>query len=123
MKNHPIFILDDHVDTTQMLEMVLSADGYPVKACNDGAHALVELHSCTQPCILFIDYTLPDFDPLDFLQKAKLVNNPVHIVLMTGVDAKSKAAEMGIPYYIQKPFDPFTVLEMVHKLYTVCASS
>ena len=123
MKNHPIFILDDHVDTTQMLDMVLSADGYKVLACNDGAHALSELRSCIQPCILFIDHTLPDFEPLEFIREAKQINCPVHIVLMTGHDAKRKAEEMGLQYYIQKPFDPFTVLALVHKLYTVCAAA
>lgn len=122
MKKHPIFVLDDHHDTLEMIDMVLVSQGYPVMVCDDTERALQELAKCQQPCVLLLDHSLLKPDPLDFIQKVRNINNPVHFILMTGLNAKLKAEELGLDHYVQKPFDPIALLEMIHKLYSVCGT-
>lgn len=120
MNKHPIYILDDDRDTLELLNMVLVAEGYPVMVCNDADHALRELATCAQPCVLLLDLSLIRSAPLDFIQQVRKINNPVHFVLMTGQDAKRRAQELGLDYFVQKPFDPFDLLAKIHHLYEGC---
>jgi CheY-like chemotaxis protein len=123
MAKHPIFILDDHTDTTTLLELILSDQGYAVVTCNEPQRALHILGNLEQPCILFMDHSLPGIKPAEFKKQAERINNPVHFVLMTGLNAKEKARELGIEHALQKPFEPHEMLELVNKLYAVCAAA
>jgi DNA-binding NtrC family response regulator len=122
MHKHPIFIVDDHADTTQILELILATHGYLAKSYVDTTAALKDLHACEQPCIIFLDHSLPEIQPLEFIKQARRINPPHHFVLMTGLDAKHKAAELGLRYFLQKPFEPDSAVAIVERLYPQCAS-
>lgn len=123
MSKHPIFIVDDHSDTTHLLQIILAERGYIVRVSNDPQRALVELQRMEQPCILFMDHTLPGINPSEFKKRAEQLNHPVHFVLMTGLNAKEKAAELGIEHSLQKPFEPEELIDLTAKLYSACAAA
>jgi len=119
-----IFVLDDHYDTTELLELTLKSEGFPVKASTDPHDVLTELKGLPhRPCIIFLDHTLKGLHAAEFKNLAEKINPPLHFVLMTGYDAEQKANELGIKHFLQKPFDPDAAVELARKLYKSCCAA
>jgi len=118
-----IFVLDDHRDTAEMLELTLSTHGFPVTASTDPHHVLKALENLPhRPCIIFLDHTLSGLNAAEFKKMAEEINPPNHFVLMTGHDAERKANELGIQHFLQKPFDPDQAVRLAQKLHAICAA-
>jgi DNA-binding NtrC family response regulator len=121
---HNIFVLDDHPDTTELLEVTLTSHGFSVKASTDPNAVLDDLKGqLDRPCIIFLDHSLNGLRAAEFKQQVEQINPPVHFVLITGYDAAQKAGELGIKHYLQKPFDPAEVVALAQQLIESCAAS
>jgi CheY-like chemotaxis protein len=66
-----ILLLDDERDFTDMLGMILEADGYyQVAAENDGKRALVAAHEFA-PDLIVLDVMMPDVDGTDVAERLR----------------------------------------------------
>ncbi len=101
MKN--ILIVDDDVSIGNMLEEILTKEGYLVSRAYSGTEALLFL-STQSPDLILLDLMLPGLDGKALLPKTQGI--PV-IVVSAKTDVKDKTDLLleGAQDYITKPFD------------------
>ena len=109
--------MEDHVDTREMVEMVLQYDGYRVCGAADGREALASV-ARESPCLILLDVTMPVMDGPTFArllhESADRERAATPIVLLTAVpNARAVMREIGAVDLIPKPVSLDRVLEVV----------
>ena len=106
-----ILIIDDDVYIGNMLEELLTKEGYAVFRAYSGTEALLFLSGNT-PDLVLLDLMLPGLSGEDVLAKIKDI--PVIIVsAKLGVDDKVNGLLGGAADYITKPFDTKELLARI----------
>ena len=119
-----VLIVEDHDDTREMLQLLLSIFGCRAIAARDGEEAM-SLAENKRPDLILMDMTLPRLDGLSLTRiiRAHPTLNQVPIVAMTGlVTTKfhNEALSAGCNDYLDKPID-FDRLEELVKALTPAA--
>ncbi len=103
IKMKKILIVDDDVNIGNMLEEVLSAEGYGVRRAYSGTEAVMLLDT-QLPDLVLLDLMLPGLSGEEVLPKIKGI--PVIVVsAKIGIEDKVSLLLGGAADYITKPFD------------------
>ena len=106
-----ILIVDDDINIGNMLEEVLTAEGYSVLRAYSGTEAVMLLNSET-PDLVLLDLMLPGLSGEEVLPKIKGI--PVIVVsAKVGVEDKVSLLLGGAADYITKPFDTKELLARI----------
>lgn len=98
-----IMIIDDDISIGNLLEEVLTREGYRVLRAYSGTEALLAL-SAHRPDLILLDLMLPGLDGEAVLPKIQGI--PVIVVsAKTDVDSKVALLLNGAADYVTKPFD------------------
>ncbi|MDE5983812.1 MAG: response regulator transcription factor [Eubacterium sp.] len=109
MKN--ILIIDDDINIGNMLEELLTKEGYLTSRAYSGTEALMFLSAHT-PDLILLDLMLPGLNGEEVLPKIKGI--PVIIVsAKIGIDSKVDMLLGGAADYITKPFDTKELLARI----------
>ena len=112
--NPTVFIVEDDVDTREMLGRFLELEGYQVESAANGKLAL-ERHDAGSPaCVILLDLMMPVMDGWQFrreqVQHAALANIPVIVVSAAGGD---RIQQIDADAYLSKPVNLDELLERV----------
>jgi response regulator RpfG family c-di-GMP phosphodiesterase len=102
-----ILAVDDQLDLLNLLDMMMSFQGYEVKISQNAENLIDILHS-TKPDIIFMDVTMKQINGavLCTLLKTNKSTADIPVVLVSGVhDLEDIAREAGADTFIRKPFD------------------
>lgn len=103
-----VLIVDDEVQTRELLSEFCRAQGYEVATASDGRAAIAALtRSPKQFAIVITDLHLPGADGFEVLTSARYVNPAVYVVMITGyasIDSAVRAVREGAYDYLAKPF-------------------
>ncbi len=105
--SHKILVVDDDPAISEMLTIVLEAEGFEAKPVVDGLEAIPAFHSY-QPDLILLDLMLPGMSGVDICKEIRK-ESAVPIVMLT---AKTDTVdvvlglESGADDYITKPFKP-----------------
>lgn len=106
-----IAIIDDDIHIGNMLERLLTKEGYKTLRAYSGTEALMLL-SREQPDLVLLDLMLPGLSGEDILPKIK--NIPVIIIsAKTDIDNKVNLLLGGAMDYVTKPFDTKELLARI----------
>ena len=118
-----VLIVEDDLDTREMLVTLLSSVGFHAVAAEDGLEALHLLRTVRHrapdtPCLVLLDLHMPRLGGTEF-RRAQL-NDPVvagvPIALMSGSpDAESWAGTLGAVASLGKPIDFDVLLQVVSR--------
>ncbi|MDE7415678.1 MAG: response regulator transcription factor [Lachnospiraceae bacterium] len=109
MKN--IFVVDDDINIGNMLEELLSKEGYRVTRAYSGTEALLVLAS-VHPDLVLLDLMLPGLDGKELLPRLNGI--PVIVVsAKVGVEDKVDLLLGGAADYVTKPFDTKELLARI----------
>ncbi|MDE6055084.1 MAG: response regulator transcription factor [Lachnospiraceae bacterium] len=109
MKN--IFVVDDDINIGNMLEELLSREGYRVTRAYSGTEALLVLSSA-HPDLVLLDLMLPGLDGKELLPRLNGI--PVIVVsAKVGVEDKVDLLLGGAADYVTKPFDTKELLARI----------
>jgi two-component system response regulator HydG len=115
-----ILVIDDDRDICLMLTKFLSKSNYLVHTAYTGAEGLQQLRSNEYDLIL-CDYKLPDVNGIELLQRIKILNSTVAIIIITGYSDVKTAVETfryGANDYVTKPLYPDELLVTIHETIT-----
>jgi len=103
-----ICIVDDHLNIREMLRYALTLQGMDVVEAVDGADALEKIVAHNIDLVL-IDWLMPNMDGLEMLQRMRAMEafTETPVVMISGrddIDARSRARELGVLYWLKKPF-------------------
>lgn len=120
-----ILIVDDNLDATALLAMVLKNAGFNTKVFNEGQQALNFIDKCKTeadlPQLILLDLMMPDVSGLDVLRyiksDAKLPFVPV-VVITANFESQSRVASLqyGADDYLVKPVHKVELLARVNSL-------
>jgi len=118
-KNISLLVIDDDSVTRQLIEKVLSVNGFDVYSAEDGQTGLelVEEHDFD---VILLDWMMPGMDGMEVLKRLK--NNGkseyIPIFMLTGKDSRQDielAMSLGIEDYITKPFNPSEIDDLIRE--------
>ncbi|MCK5237650.1 MAG: sigma-54-dependent Fis family transcriptional regulator [Deltaproteobacteria bacterium] len=101
-----VLILDDEEGMRHMLGIILTKEGFEVKACSDASSALKSIDKEDFDFILS-DIKMPGMDGLEFLSKIRSNGNDATVIMMSAYGTMDMALECmkrGAYDYISKPF-------------------
>jgi len=114
-----VMIVDDALFMRSIMRGIMQDKGYTVVAeAASGIEAMKHLRTCN-PDIITLDIILPDANGLDLLESILEVRPTVKVVVCSSISQEQivkKALEHGAKAFIQKPFTPEKVIEVLQSL-------
>jgi CheY-like chemotaxis protein len=101
-----VLIVEDDLDTREMLGRFLELEGYRVETAENGKRALERLGSGMGACVILLDLMMPVMDGWQFRQEqirdAALADIPVIVVSAAG---RERLEKIHANAYLSKPVD------------------
>ena len=112
-----VLVIEDHVDTRNLIATLLRRNGFQVIEAEDGVEGLLKA-GASYPDLVIMDLALPEMDGVEIArrihQMPKLSRTPIFVVsalLTTEIEADARAA--GCSRLFSKPFDVEALLSQV----------
>ncbi|HHN65804.1 MAG TPA: sigma-54-dependent Fis family transcriptional regulator [Nitrospirae bacterium] len=112
-----VLVIDDEAIVRVSCERVLKPEGYEVMVTSRGDEA-IELLEKEKYDVVLTDLKMPDMDGMEVLRIIKERWPDIQVVIITGygtISTAVQAIKMGAYEYIEKPFTPQDILEVVEK--------
>lgn len=103
-----VFLVDDEMTMVQMVTELLRAEGHEVFPFNNAAAAIAALENISPELVitdLYLDKS--GAQGLEVLQKARALNDPAVVIMITGfgsIESAVEAMKRGAYDYLEKPF-------------------
>jgi len=111
-----VLIVDDEFAIAELLEMVLTDEGYRVVTAANGRQALECLAEGPRPDLIISDYMMPGLDGAGVLQAIRAIKSQAEIpciVISSMPEANVRARITEYAAFIQKPFSLRTLVQLV----------
>jgi two-component system response regulator PilR (NtrC family) len=112
-----IMVVDDELSMREVLEIMLTKEGYQVTCAENGRNAIGLLEK-NQYDLMLCDIRLGDISGLDVLQASKKCNPDTVVILISAYASTETAVEAmnaGAYDYVPKPFDKDELMQTVAK--------
>jgi CheY-like chemotaxis protein len=115
-----VFIIEDDVDTRDMLAKFLELEGYRVEMASNGRQALDLLKTGAPANVIVLDLMMPVMDGWEFrrrqIEDARLRNIPTIVVSAAG---RERLSQIQADAYLSKPVDMDELLARVSQFCSV----
>jgi len=113
-----ILLIDDSSLSRNILKRALGEEHEFVEA-NNGMRGL-ELFYIEHPDLVFLDLTMPGVNGMEILKQLRQIDAKARIIIGTADIqnySRQRATELGASAYLNKPFTPEAVQEVVRKVF------
>jgi two-component system phosphate regulon response regulator PhoB len=115
-----ILILEDDIDSAELLRLWFQKEGYDVLVANNGEEAL-RLAAANPPDVAILDVLVPALDGFEVFKRLRAHERTRYtaVVFLTIRDEREevlKGLEMGAIHYVTKPYDLQTLGLQVRNL-------
>jgi CheY-like chemotaxis protein len=104
-----VLIVDDNIDSAEMLQILLGSMGHDAQVAHDGGSAL-DLVATQRPHVVLLDIGLPDMDGYEVARQMRArQSGPLRLIALTGWsqdEARQKALDAGFDHHLTKPTEP-----------------
>jgi CheY-like chemotaxis protein len=111
-----ILIVDDSSDIRSLIGAIVEAAGHNIREAGDGRRGL-EAVTERAPDLVLLDVEMPVLNGPEMAYQLFLRNRgdeKIPLILQSGIVGLLEIADMvGTPYFLQKPYSPEALLEMV----------
>jgi DNA-binding NtrC family response regulator len=117
MARKSILVVDDEKSQREILEMILSGEGYDVTTASSGEAAMKFVESRRFDLVL-TDLKMTGMSGLDLLKELTNYDKSIIVILLTAhgsVDSAVDALRLGAFDYLQKPYDKEKLLDTVSR--------
>lgn len=118
--NKYILAVDDDPDVLALVKLALKHEGFDIGTASNGKEALAAAAART-PDVIILDVMMPEMNGADLTRalKAQPDTAATPIIMLTGLSEKKyvKAAlfDLGVDFYVTKPFDPEDLIDKVQQ--------
>ena len=112
---YKILIVDDDKDMCKIISTVLMQEGYKIFKVYNGEQAIKEINAKNYNLVI-LDFRLPNMDGIEVLQKIRNMRLSINVIMISayGNDLiKSKAKELKVSQFLDKPFNLSQFLKVV----------
>ena len=112
-----VLVVEDDRGVRDLLETILTAEGYEVAVARDGLEGLLKLRML-EPAALVLDIMMPDIGGLRVLDELASEHSTVPVIVVTGKPDAARACRqrLGAENVFEKPFDIEAVVARVRAL-------
>lgn len=117
MSRKSILVVDDEKSQREILEMILSGEGYDVTTASSG-EAAMKFVADRHFDLVLTDLKMTGMSGLDLLKELTNFDKSIIVILLTAhgtVDSAVDALRLGAFDYLQKPYDAEKLLETVSR--------
>ena len=110
-----IFVVDDDPQLREALGLLLGTAGYTVRSF-ESAEAMIHALPSEQPVCALVDLIMPGMGGLSLVRELARRQRASSIIVVTGhgdVPMAVEAMKAGAMHFIEKPFEPETLLDLV----------
>jgi FixJ family two-component response regulator len=118
MKNKPVLVVDDEKNIRRTLSLTIEPMGFEVRAVGSGEEALAALNE-QDFGLLLLDLRMPGMDGMEVLRQVRALRPDIRVVIITAhgsIDSAVEAMKLGAVDFLQKPFDPQEIRDLVQRL-------
>ena len=106
-----IVVIEDHLDTAELMQEILSDAGHDVRVAHNGSAGIDAARTLGAEVVL-CDVGLPDIDGYEVARRLRAdhATASARLVALTGFDGEEeqrKARDAGFDRHVVKPIDPF----------------
>ena len=105
-----VLVVEDDVDTSDMVQAILERDGHDVVAVHSGAEALAYLAHVPDRHLVLLDLGMSDMNGWEVLAELRAGERQHDVVIMTG--SPDSAIPRGV-HVLRKPFTAEQLREVV----------
>ena len=118
MEQRKVLIVDDEPDIREILNLLLSSNGYEVLSSADGENAIRVLKENPNIDLIILDIMMPHEDGVQVLRKIREFSKVPALFLTAKIheNDKAEAYESGGDDYLTKPFSQNELLMKVNSL-------
>ena len=116
-----ILVVDDQFGVRRLLFETFQEDKHEVVMAEDGAEAL-QLLIDFKPDLILMDMKMPRMNGMETLKQIRALDCQVGVIMMTAYgDSQNmeQAKDLGILFYMAKPFDLFELRARVREILPV----
>lgn len=104
-----VLVVDDDPRNRKLMELLIQAEGYPVRSAESGAAALAAV-AAEAPGLILLDIMMPDMDGFDVLRRLKAdpQASRIPVIMVTALDddaSRMRLGAAGASRVITKPVD------------------
>ncbi len=117
MGRKSILVVDDEKSQREILEMILSGEGYDVTTAASGEAAL-RIQRERRFDLALTDLKMTGMDGIELLSKLLAYDSSIIVILLTAhgsIDSAKEALRRGAFDYLEKPFERETLLETIRR--------
>ena len=115
-----VLVVDDDLDMCQIISDILKEEGYSVNSSYNGEDALMKIKRNHYDLIV-LDYKLNEISGLMVLEKALQMRPSLQAMMISAFGDKSiktRAGELGVGDFLDKPFDIKRLIQAVQDILT-----
>jgi CheY-like chemotaxis protein/MinD-like ATPase involved in chromosome partitioning or flagellar assembly len=117
-----ILIVDDDIDTLQLVGTMLEKQGFKILAANNGEKA-IRMADAQKPDLIILDVMMPGMDGYEVTRRLRALDSTafIPIIMFTAkaqVDDKVEGFESGADDYLTKPTHPAELIAKVNSILT-----
>jgi DNA-binding NtrC family response regulator len=113
-----ILVVDDEKNMREILQDLLTGQGYEVRLFAEGESLLAALSDSSPPQLVILDLKLPGKDGLTVLREARALHPELPVLLISAyatVERAVEAVKLGALDFLVKPFDNDRLFQAVGK--------
>src|SRR5437764_5761902 len=117
MARKSLLVVDDERGQREILEMILSGEGYDITTAASGEAAL-RLAKERRFDLALTDLKMTGMDGIELLQKLLAHDSSIIVILLTAhgsIDSAKEALRRGAFDYLEKPYDRMTLLDTIRR--------
>ncbi|MEK6776269.1 MAG: sigma-54 dependent transcriptional regulator [bacterium] len=117
-KSASILVVEDEEKMRELLQKILSAEGYLVQTANNGSAALSMIEKNPFEIVL-TDVKMPGLGGIELLKAVRGISTETYVVIMTAfgsIDSAVEAMKQGAYDYISKPFKMDEIRILMNKI-------
>src|ERR687894_460648 len=120
MSRKSILVVDDEKSKREILEMILTSEGYEVTTAASGEAALRIVREKRFDLVL-TDLKMTGMDGIELLKRLLTFDSSIIVILLTAhgsIDSAKEALRHGAFDYLEKPYDQEQLLETINRALT-----
>ena len=109
-----VLVVDDSVDVTRMMELVLEPEGFEVRSVHDGPEA-IEAARSQLPDVVLLDVGLPTMGGVEVAMELRITEGleDALIVAVTGHGDEVLPEPSPFDHHVMKPIDPDRLVRLL----------
>ena len=116
-----ILVVDDQLGVRRLLFETFREDQHEVEMAANGSEAL-KLFIAFEPDLILMDMKMPGMNGIETLRQMRALDRRMAVIMITAnadinnIQNMAQAKDLGILYYMGKPFDLFELREQVREI-------